>query len=47
MVQKKRDIPDIFADGGRVEDWTEGRRNQVLRLFEEIEFGTMPKKVFV
>ena len=46
MVQKKRDIPDIFADGGRVEDWTEGRRNQVLRLFEEIEFGTMPKRGF-
>jgi len=38
-------LPDLFAGGQKPTDaktWTEKRRPQLLKLFEEIEYGKMP-----
>lgn len=41
-----RGVPSIFGKGKKEGDWKNLRRSQVLRMFEEIEFGTMPSGGF-
>lgn len=41
-MENTRNIPSIFGTGAADGDWQGQRRAEVLRLFEEIEFGSMP-----